>query len=279
MNKITSLSDAADLVQDGQTVTIGGTLCQRIPAAFVRELARHKVKNLRLIKSSPGYDAEILAAANCLASVRAGMTTLEAPFGMSPSFRKHAEEGTLNVIENSCPSVMGSLQAAAFGLPFMPVAGLQGSDVPKVGPFKTVRDPFSGDETFVVEAVKPDWAILHVNEADELGNARTYGTPVWDRLMSRAAGFKRVIITAEKILPTAHFVKQPELTMIPEIFVKAVVHLPGGAWPTSSYPDYDTDEAAMFEYLDAVKKGDGIEAYLQKTASRDHQTQTERIAA
>jgi len=266
--KQATLEDAARLVRDGQTVTIGGTLSQRIPAALVRELARAGVKGLHLIKPSPGFDADVLAAAGALASVRAGMTTLEQPFGMAPSFRRGAEAGEVKVIENACPAVMASLQAAAFGLPFQAVAGLDGSEVPEISEFARVKDPFTGDDVWVVPAVRPDWAILHVHEADLRGNARIYGTPVWDRLMSRAA--KRVILTAEKIMPTEHFVAQPELTVVSELFVEAVVHAPMGAWPTAVYPDYDIDEPAMRRYLQLSRTPEGFRQYLDDTAAQDH---------
>ena len=266
-DKQISLEEAARLVQDGQVISIGGTLCQRVPAAFVRELARQGRRNLELVKSSPGYDIDLLAAARCVRRVRSGIVSLEQPFGMAPNFRRAVEEGRLEVIENACPTVMASLQAASFGIPFQPVAGLEGSDIPGASGFAKVADPFTGKEVYVVPAIQPDWAIIHANEADGKGNARIYGSPVWDRLMSRAA--KRCIITAERILPTDHFASQPELTVVPELFVEAVVLVPGGAWPTSSHPDYDVDEVAMWDYLERLCAADGLTAYLEETKGRD----------
>ena len=266
-NKQISLEEAARLVQDGQVISIGGTLCQRVPAAFVRELARQARRDLELVKSSPGYDIDLLAAARCVRRVRSGIVSLEQPFGMAPNFRRAVEEGRLEVIENACPTVMASLQAASFGIPFQPVAGLEGSDIPGASGFAKVADPFTGKEVYVVPAIQPDWAIIHASEADGRGNARIYGSPVWDRLMSRAA--KRCIITAERILPTDHFASQPELTVVPELFVEAVVLVPGGAWPTSSHPDYDVDEVAMWDYLERLRAADGLSAYLEETKGRD----------
>jgi glutaconate CoA-transferase subunit A len=267
MNKQLALEDAARLIKDGQLIAIGGTLCQRVPAAFVREMARQGLRDLELVKPSPGYDIDLLAAAGCVQRIRSGIVSLEQPFGMAPNFRRAVEEGRLQVIENACPTVMASLQAASFGVPFQPVAGLEGSDIPRVSGFGKVADPFTGKEVYVVPAIQPEWAILHVNEADARGNARIYGTPVWDRLMSRAA--KRCILTAERILPTEHFAAQPELTVVPEVFVEAVVLAPSGAWPTSSYPDYDIDEAAMWDYLKRLRAPDGLARYLEETKTHD----------
>jgi len=267
MNKQVALEDAARLIKDGQQITIGGTLCQRVPAAFVREMARQGLRDLELVKPSPGYDIDLLAAAGCVRRIRSGIVSLEQPFGMAPNFRRAVEEGRLEVVENACPTIMASLQAASFGVPFQPVAGLQGSDIPKVSGFGKVIDPFTGKEVYVVEAIRPDWAIIHVSEADARGNARIYGTPVWDRLMSRAA--RRCILTAEKILPSEHFAAQPELTVIPELFVEAVVLAPSGAWPTSSYPDHELDEAAIWDYLKKLRAPDGLARYLEETKAHD----------
>ena len=129
----------------------------------------------------------------------------------------------------------------------MPVAGLFGSDLPAASGFRAVDDPYTGEPVYVMPRLAPDWAVLHVHEADELGNARIWGTPYWDRLMSRAA--ERLILTAERIVPTAEFVRCPELTVVPAFLVAAVVEVPGGAWPGSCHPCYGVDEAAVRDYL------------------------------
>ena len=111
---------------------------------------------------------------------------------------------------------------------------------------KTVRDPYGDQELVAIPRLRPDWAVIHVPVADARGNARIYGSPFWDRLMARAA--RGVLLTAERIVPSAELAEQPELTAIPEIFVRAVVHAPRGAWPGSCYPDYDVDYAAAEAY-------------------------------
>ena len=112
-------------------------------------------------------------------------------------------------------------------MPFQPVAGLFGSDLPAASGLKSVVDPYSGREVYAVPRLQPDWALLHVPEADDQGNARIYGTVFWDRIMARAA--KGVILSAERIVPQEELARQPELTVVPGLFVKAVVEAPGGA--------------------------------------------------
>ena len=99
--KLRSLSEAAALVRDGDLLAIGGSLLQRTPAAFVRELARQGRRDLGLAKPSPGYDADLLAATGVLARISSGIVSFEQPFGMAPNFRRAVEGGRLKVTEHA----------------------------------------------------------------------------------------------------------------------------------------------------------------------------------
>jgi glutaconate CoA-transferase subunit A len=155
------------------------------------------------------------------------------------------------------------MRAASHGLPFEPIVGLTGSDIPAAAGLKTVTDPYTGAELIAVPAIRPDWAILHVQEADALGNARIYGSPYWDLVMSRAAA--RVILTAERIVPTDELARLPELTRIPHFLVAAVVHAPEGARPTSCHPYYGVDEEGVRAYLAAAETPGALRTYLEGT--------------
>src|SRR5437867_7309624 len=145
---------------------------------------------------------------------------------------------------------MTGLRAAAFGVPFEPVPGLKGTDLPATADFRTVKDPWTGEEIYVVPALAPEWAILHVQEADARGNARIFGSPGYDILMAQAAG--RVLLTAERIVPTEELARVPELTGISDLTVAAVVEVPGGARPGDCAGCYDVDDAGVRRYLEAA---------------------------
>ena len=149
----------------------------------------------------------------------------------------------------------------------MPVAGMFGSDIPAASGFSAVCDPYTGQEVCVIPRIAPDWAVLHVHEADAEGNARVFGTPFWDRIMSRAAD--RLIVTAERIIPTEEFVRQPELTLVPGFLVGAVVAAPGGAWPGACWPDYGVDEAGVWEYLEVSRDSKRLAEYLERMNRQD----------
>lgn len=100
--RLMTLGEAAALVPDGAHVTLGGVMLHRIPAAFVRELARQGRRGLRLSKPSPSYDLDLLCAAGCLAEVNAGIASLESAYGGAlPSYRRAVETGRLRVREFS----------------------------------------------------------------------------------------------------------------------------------------------------------------------------------
>ncbi len=155
---------------------------------------------------------------------------------------------------------MTGLRAASLGVPFEPLPGLKGTDLPATADFRTVKDPWTGEEVYVVPALRPQWAVLHVQEADPRGNARIYGSPGYDVLMAQAAD--RVILTAERIVTTEELARIPELTRISDLTVAAVVELPGGARPGDCAGCYDVDEAGVRGYLEAARTPSALAAYL-----------------
>lgn len=78
-----------------------------------------------------------------------------------------------------------------------------------------------------------------------------------------------MIVTAESIVTREHLAAQPELTAIPELFVAAVVHAPGGAWPGSCFPLYEVDYEAAEAYAGMPVAADALAQHLAETAARD----------
>ena len=148
-------------------------------------------------------------------------------------------------------TLTAGLRAAAYGVPFQPVGGVHGSDLPALNRWASVRDPYgSGQDVWVIPAIRPDFAVIQVNEANEQGDARVYGTSHWDRILSRAA--TRVLVVAETLAPVASFQERPELTLIPGFMVEAVAVVPNGAWPGSCWPLYEVDYPAVEAYMQSA---------------------------
>ncbi len=126
---------------------------------------------------------------------------------------------------------------------------MHGSELARINGWQTVTDPYgSGREVYVIPAVHPDIAVIHAAEIDAEGNARVYGSPFWDHPLTRAA--KRVLVTAEKLVPTDRLREQPELTLVPGFMVEAAAVVPGGAWPGSMHPYYGIDYPAVDAYME-----------------------------
>src|SRR5690606_28472433 len=131
-----------------------------------------KKKALRLVKTAGAQDIDLLCAAGSVKSVDAGFVSYETEFGLAMHYRKAVEAGDVIGNEHACYTVICALRAAASGAPFMPVVGLTGSDLIKTNDyFKVIPDPFGGEPVTVVKAIIPDVAIIHVQVADEAGNA------------------------------------------------------------------------------------------------------------
>ncbi len=259
-NKRVTLEALAALVPSGASVALGGSFLHRGPFAFVRELIRQEKRELEIIKQSPGYDIDILCRAGVATRARCGIVAMEGNFGLAPHYRKAVERGALTLEEHACASLTAGLRAAAYGVPFQPCGGLHGSDLTRINGWQCIEDPYgSGEKTWVIPAITPDFAVLHASSIDPDGNVRIAGTYHWDRILSRAA--RSVLVVAETV-SEEDFAKQPELTVVPYFMVQAYAVVPGGAWPGSCWPSYEIDYPAVEAYLS--NEPGALEAHLAR---------------
>lgn len=267
--KILTLAEMVERVPDGASLALGGSFLHRGPFAFVRELIRQRKRGLEIVKQSPGYDIDILCRAGCVAKARAGIVAMEGNFGLAPWYRRAVEKKQIVLEEHACATLTAGLRAAAFGVPFQPVGGVHGSDLAQLNRWAAIEDPYgSGESVWVIPAIRPDIAVIHVNEVNALGDARIYGTFNWDRIMTRAA--KQVFVVAEKLEPVEAFRERPELTMVPGFMVQAVSIVPNGAWPGSCWPLYEVDYPAVEAYMDTAGSLEAHMAAAPEIAERAH---------
>ena len=262
IDKRTTLAEAVGTVPNGARVALGGNTLHRGPGAAVHELVRQGKRGLEIVKTAGAYDVDLLCGTGVATSVSVGFVGFETVFGMAPSYRRTVESGAVEAKEHACYTVIAGLRAAIQGVPFMPIAGMTGSDVPAARGFHRLADPYTGTEVVVIPALWPDVAIIHVHEADAQGNARIVGTRFEDVLMVQAA--RRVILTAERIVDGATFEAAPETVAIAGFMVDAVVEAPGGAWPTSCVGLYDYDAAYLADYVVASRAEDTLRRFVEE---------------
>ncbi|GAA2146650.1 CoA transferase subunit A [Actinomadura napierensis] len=261
--KVMSAVEAAELIEDGDIVGVQGGPTQCAPMAIVREIIRAGRKNLHAVTLSGGIAVDWLAAAGCLSACTFAAVTME-HFGLCRAFRRRVEAGSLAVEELSETALFARLGAAARGLPFLPTRTMFGTDLLTTGngALKVMDDPFGGPPVVACRALPLDAAILHAHRADRAGNVGIDAGPRYPTMTTMPRAARRVIVSVERIVPTAELRKAPDRTILPGFAVDAVVEAPYGAHPTSLFPVYDYDRTFMAAWVGAAADDDTARAFL-----------------
>lgn len=260
-------------VRDGDWVAVGGGLSSREPMAALRALIRAGRKGLKVVGSAHGIDIDLLCGAGAVAVTAESYVGFEQDFGMAPNYRRACESGVVEVADSCCYTVVQQLRAAAYGIPFLPVRSVRGTDFEALHPeYKAMKCPFTGEELLLVPALQPDVAILHAQYGDAHGNLRIEGPPVADILSARAA--KKVIATVERLV-TNEELRALGGANVPYFYVAAIAEVPLGAHPTACYPMYAYDRPHTAAYYAAASAGaeafrtDYLEPYVLGCADHD----------
>jgi glutaconate CoA-transferase subunit A len=184
----------------------------------------------------------------------------EQDLGLAPAYRRAAEEGTIEVAESCCATILAQLRAAEMGVPFLPVRGVRGSDIVRLHPeYAEVTCPFTGETLVAVPPLRPDVALLHASSGDRYGNLHLEQPYVLDERFASAS--RMVVATVDELVSTEQ-VTAAGVT-IPGHLVAAVAHVPFGAHPASCYPRYAYDRSHLSEYVAAAQSGpEGLDKYL-----------------
>jgi len=251
-----SMVEAAELVQPGDTLALGGMTLYRRPVAFARELIRQGTGDLTLLAFTAGYESDLLVGAGLIKRVRTCYFGLEV-FGLAPMFTKLATAGKIAVIEETEASIAFGLRAALAGVGFMPGQGWRETDLLQVRPdVKLVDDPYDERSYVAFPAIHPDVAIIHARAADRSGNAILGSNLAVDWELSLAA--RKTIVTAERLVQELE--GQADIL---GLYVNAIVEAPRGAHPTSCYPDYPLASEEILNYVEACAAG-RFEEYLKE---------------
>jgi glutaconate CoA-transferase subunit A len=262
MSKITSLSSAiAQFVHDGDLLYAAG-FTHLIPFAAGHEIMRQGRRDLVLARATPDLIYDQMVAAGCARKVI--FSYMGNPgVGSLRYVRGEIEAGRLEWEEYSHFSMISRLQAGATGLPFMPMNPTAAGDLERANPlYRTVVDPYSGQEVVVVPALTPDVAIVHVQRADAEGNAQIWG--IIGEQKEAAFAARHVILTAEEIVDEAIIRSDPNRTIIPSIVVDAVCHVPYCAHPSYTQGYYDRDNAFYLEWDEISKTPEAVNKYLEE---------------
>lgn len=266
MSKLTSLKDAiAGFVPDGSSVVMSAALESLIPFAAGHEIIRQAKRDLALIAPISDMLFDQLIGAGCATTVEAAWVG-NVSAGLGHNYRRASEHGVPHPVvtkDQSNFSVSLALLAGGLGIPYIPTRTLLGTDiVAKNGSFREQESPFGDERLLLVPALVPDVAILHVQRADEDGNAHAWGNLGISREAISAS--KATILVAEEVVPRDAIASDPNRVLGPAQKVVAVVNEPGGAHPSPVQGYYNRDHAFFHEYHAATRSRDGWEAWEQE---------------
>ncbi|MNQ38288.1 Glutaconate CoA-transferase subunit A [compost metagenome] len=266
MDKRMTAADVVGQLSDGMTIGIGGWGPRRKPMALVREILRSGLKDLTVVAYG-GADVGMLCAAGKVRKLVYAFVSLDF-IPLEPYFRKARQEGAVEVMEIDEGMLLLGLRAAAMGAPYIPTAVGLGTDVLRLNPeLKLVSSPYADNRDWVaMPALKLDAALVHVDRADARGVCQISGPDHYmDDLFVRAAD--KAFVSCDELVDSDWFHQDParaRLVFWERNRTTAVVHLPGGAHPSSCAPLYGFDAAHFKAYNASAGEPDGWQAYMER---------------
>jgi len=233
----------------------------RCPMSLAREVVRQGIKNLQVCGQGV-LELDLWLAAGLVKKLDITYIGLEV-YGTTSALRRAVESGQVDTcVEWSNGAISWRMKATAMGVPFIPTRSMLGTDTLTYSAAKVIEDPFTGLKVCLLPALILDVGLIHVHRADCYGNAQVDGISGFAGEMARAS--KRLIISAEEIVPTEVIRRQPDRTLIPYYLVDAVVHAPFGSHPGEMAYAYGRDEPLIRDWVEGSKTAEGAQAYLDK---------------
>lgn len=270
MSKVTTIKEAiSEHVRDGDFLFIGGYIV-RPPFSAIHEIIRQKKKDLTVTRSNAADGFDMLIGAGCVKRFIATFLSLGL-YGLARCYRRSIEKGIphkIEVEEYTNLSLPMMLMAGAMGMPFVPTKDMLGTDLLEIksfmgeGKYKLIDSPFDGSPALLVPALNPDVGIIHVQQADENGNAQIWG--IGGDCKWGANASKKVIVSAERIVSRDVIGLDPSRTIVPDFKVVAVVEEPFGAHPGYTPGFYDVDFVFGSLYQQASNTVEGFKAFLDE---------------
>jgi 3-oxoacid CoA-transferase subunit A/glutaconate CoA-transferase subunit A len=246
--------------------------------AAIYEIIRQRKRGLIMAGKTAVHDSDLLIAAGCVDRIEVAYAFGHELRGLSPASRRMVESGKCRVVaETSNAGYQWRFLAAMMGVPFMPSRNLLGTDTLQRSSAKVVQDPWTGKPICLLPACYPDITFIHVPRCDRFGDAQIDGTIIEDFELARAA--RRVVITAEEIIPEERVRAEPWRTAIPFYLVDAVVEARYGVHPCQMPLRYYFDEDHIRRWLSQSRTPEGAADYLDEFVfgAADFQAYLEKI--
>jgi glutaconate CoA-transferase subunit A len=267
MTSIVSLEKLVTAIAPGTVLAVPADY-SGVAMAATAALARRGTSALHLVcVPASGVQTDMLIGAGLVATLETSAVTL-GEAGGAPRFQAAAREGSVRLIDATCPAIHAALLAAQKGVPFMPIRGILGSDVlAHRADWKVVDNPFATDDPIViVAALSPDVALFHAPEADRFGNVRIGRRR---ELATMAYAAKTTLVTVERIRETSLLDDERDAAgVLPALYVSQVAIAERGAWPLGLWGEYAADGAEIARYARMARTPEGFRAYMDGFVER-----------
>jgi glutaconate CoA-transferase subunit A len=267
MTSIVPLENLVTAIAPGTMLAVPGDY-SGVAMAATAALARRGTSALHLVcVPASGLQTDMLIGAGLVATLETSAVTL-GEAGGAPRFQAAAREGSVRLIDATCPAIHAALLAAQKGVPFMPIRGIIGSDVLAYrADWKVIDNPFAADDPIVVvPALSPDVALFHAPEADRFGNVRIGRRR---ELATMAYAAKTTLVTVERIRETSLLDDERDAAgVLPALYVSQVAIAGRGAWPLGLWGEYAADGAEIARYAQMARTPEGFRAYMDGFVER-----------
>jgi len=203
-----------------------------------------------------GADVGLLCASGKVSKVIFAFVSLDF-MPLEPAFRKARESGAIEVREIDEGMMLLGLRAAAWGSPFIPTRIGLGTDVVTRNPdLNLVDSPYDDKEWVAMPALNLDVALIHATRADERGVCEIASPDHYmDDWFARASA--HTIVSVDEMVDSTYF-NDPDVAR--RVYwernvTSQVVHLEGGAHPSSSDPLYGFDVSHYKTYGGLITEG------------------------
>ena len=263
MAEILDLTSAvSELVHDGDCVALEG-FTHLIPFAAAHEIIRQGRRDLTLARLTPDLVFDQMIGMGCARA-------LIFSWGGNPGvgslhrLRDAIENGwpvPLLIDEHSHAGLTNRYVAGASALPFAVMRGYVGTDLMARSPtIATVVCPFTGERLAAVQALRPDVAVVHAQQADRKGNVLLWGILGVQKEAALAA--KRCIVTVEEIVDDLQ--APPNACVLPSWTLSAGCCVPGGAHPSYAHGYYQRDNFFYQHWDNVSRTREGFNDWLQR---------------
>lgn len=213
MSKVITMAQAAEHVQDGMSVMIGGFMTNGTPQILCDAIVARGVKNLTVIANDAGFPDDGIGKL-----IRAGCVShlIATHIGLNPEAGKGMNEGTMKVTLVPQGTLAEQIRAGGAGLGGVLTPTGLGTSVADGKDVITV----DGKEYLLEKPMRADVALIRASRIDEDGNVFYAGTTRnFNTVMATAADV--VIAAAPEVEPVGAL--KGEEIVTPGMFVDYIV--------------------------------------------------------